>query len=215
MKAFFANVADSIRDTLKLPQSPSAELPIFPLGSVLFPGGTMALKIFELRYLDMAKSSLKTGAPFGIALIREGAEVGIPAIPETVGTLAYVTDWDMRHLGILQVRVTGAGRFKILSRSTSKDGLITGQVSILPEDAHSDCPEQAACAEFLRKIFARVGLDGNAKEQRFDDAGWVGFRLAELLPFNNAIKQKLLALTDARMRLEILYRFLSDQRLIR
>lgn len=214
MKSFFANVAGSVRHSLKLNPYFCGELPLFPLGSVLFPGGKMALKIFEQRYLEMAKSCLKTQAPFGVVLIREGEEVGVPAVPETVGTLAYVTDWDMQNLGVLQLRVEGAERFKLLSQSIMKDGLIIGQVSMLPDDMHADCSEHAACAEFLRKVFVQIDSADIANPQRFDDAGWVGYRLTELLPFNNAVKQKILELTDARMRLEILYRFLVDQRLV-
>ena len=214
MRSFLASVTESVRATLRADQLGSVELPIFPLGSVLFPGGTMALKIFEQRYLDMVKTCLKAEAPFGIALIREGNEVGIPAVPESVGTLAYVADWDMQDLGILQIRVKGAKRFKLLSNSPSKSGLVIGQVAMLPDDVHSDCPEHAACAQFLHRVFAQVGSTGTPEVQQFDDAGWVGYRVTELLPFNNTVKQKMLELTDARMRLEILYRFLTDQRLI-
>ena len=152
MKSYIANLPESVRNAFKLNQVATYDLPLFPLGSVFFPGGAMALKIFEQRYLDMAKICLKTDVPFGIALIREGNEVGTPAVPETVGTLAYVTHWDMQNLGILQVRVKGASRFKLLARSISKNGLIVGQVSTLPDDVHSDCEELFACAEFLRKI---------------------------------------------------------------
>ena len=215
MKSYIANLPESVRNAFKLNQVATFDLPLFPLGSVFFPGGTMALKIFEQRYLDMAKICLKTDVPFGIALIREGNEVGTPAAPETVGTLAYVTHWDMQNLGILQVRVRGASRFKLLARSISKNGLIVGQVSTLPDDVHSDCEELFACAEFLRKILAKIGPVGEAADQRFEDAQWVGFRLTELLPLNNAVKQKMLELTDARIRLEILRKFLVDQRLIR
>ena len=66
MKSFIASLPDSVRNAFKFNQAPLAELPLFPLGSILFPGGTMALKIFEQRYLEMAKTCLKTGAPFGI-----------------------------------------------------------------------------------------------------------------------------------------------------
>ena len=214
MKSFFANVAGSVRNSLKSNLFSCAELPLFPLGTVLFPGGTIALKIFEQRYLEMAKSCLRTQAPFGVALIREGAEVGVPAVPEAVGTLAYVTDWDMQNLGVLQLRVQGAERFKLLSQSVSRNGLIIGQVSMLPDDMHTDCSEQVACAKFLRQVYAQVEPGDIVNPQRFEDAGWVGYRLTELLPFNNAVKQKMLELTDARMRLEILYRFLVDQRLV-
>ena len=214
IKSVLASVTGAALDALKSNLAPPGELPIFPLGQVLFPGGTMALKIFEQRYLEMAKVCLKTGAPFGIALIREGNEVGIPATPVSVGTLAHVSDWDMQNLGVLQVRVTGSTRFKILSKSASKSGLIIGRISVLPDDMHIDCPEHAACAEFLRKVFAQVGDNGTDGEQRFDDAAWVSYRVAEILPFSGTVKQQLLELNDARVRLEILHRFLADQGLV-
>ena len=198
---------------LRLSPETKAELPIFPLGSVLFPGGTMALKIFEQRYLDMAKACLKNGEPFGVSLIREGEEVGTPAVPEPIGTLALIADWDMPDLGILQVRVTGAARFRIIERSVSRNGLIVGVVSILPDDTHCDCPEHVACASFLAKIYARVG-SAEVAQPSFENAAWVGYRLTEFLPFSNAVKQKMLELTDARIRLEILQKFLINQRLI-
>ena len=199
---------------MKPEESSSAELPLLLLGSVLFPGGTMALKIFEQRYLEMTKTCLKIGSPFGVVLIRDGKEVGLPAVPESVGTLAYVSEWDMQNLGVLQLRVRGAGRFKILSSAPSKSGLVIGQISMIEDDLHINCTEHAACAEFLRKVFAQIGTDSSTAEQRFGDVAWVGYRVTELLPFGNAVKQKMLDLTDARMRLEILYRFLVDQRLI-
>ena len=214
IKSVLASVTGAALDALKSNLAPPDELPIFPLGQVLFPGGTMALKIFEQRYLEMAKVCLKTGSPFGIALIREGNEVGAPATPESVGTLAHVSDWDMQNLGVLQVRVKGSTRFKILSKSASKSGLIIGKILTLPDDMHIDCPEHPVCANFLRKVFAQLGLGGGVDEQQFDDAAWVSYRVAEILPFSGAVKQKLLELTDARIRLEILHRFLSDQGLV-
>jgi uncharacterized protein len=213
MSSFFANVTSSVRDSLKMKPPPISELPLFPLDSVLFPGGTLALKIFEQRYLDMAKTCLKDSLPFGIVLIREGEEVGIPAVPESIGTLARVTDWDMQQLGVLQLRVRGAERFKIHSHTVSKNGLIVGQVSMLADELHVDSAEHIACADFLRKVYAKTGAHTTG-EQRFDDAAWVGFRVTELLPFNHEIKQKMLELTDARMRIEILFQFLRAQRLL-
>ena len=213
MKSLISTIPDSIRSVLKLSPESKAEVPIFPLGSVLFPGGTMALKIFEQRYLEMAKACLKNRSPFGISLIREGEEVGTPAVPEPIGTLAFIADWDMPDLGILQVRVTGAARFRIIERSVSRSGLIVGDVSMLPDESHCDCPEHIACASFLAKIYAKVGSTEVAQPS-YEDTAWVGYRLTEFLPFSNAVKQKMLELTDARMRLEILHKFLIDQRLI-
>jgi uncharacterized protein len=190
------------------------ELPIFPLGSVLFPGGTLALKIFEQRYMDMAKDCLKRAKPFGIALIREGEEVGTPAAPHPVGTLALIDDWDMPNLGVLQVKVIGSTRFRIITSTVATSGLIMGTVNSIDADLPATGAELNACAEFLKKILTQINMIEGVAESQFSDASWVSFRITELLPFGGSVKQKMLELTDAKIRLEILHRFLIDQKLI-
>jgi Lon protease-like protein len=209
------NFLDSVVDTLRSRNADtSTSLPLFPLGSVLFPDGTLSLKVFEPRYMDMAKISLKNSTPFGIVLIKEGQEVGTPATPESVGTVARITEWDMQNLGVLQLRVRGESRFKLLSQTVTESGLIVGDVSMLPEDPNVECPEMPPCAGFLRKILSQIGSTHVAGEERFHDATWVSFRITELLPLGNPIKQKMLELTDAKIRLEILHRFLLERQLI-
>ena len=180
----------------------------------------MALRIFETRYMDMAKGCLKNALPFGIALIAEGNEVGIPATPHVIGTAARITDWDMPDLGVLRVTVNGEARFRIIEQRVEKNGLIIGLVQNMEADTVSDAVidngELEACATFLKIVLAQVGgADRVHDEALFGDASWVSFRLTELLPFSATIKQKMLELTDARMRLEVLYRFLREQQLIR
>jgi uncharacterized protein len=189
-------------------------LPLFPLGSVLFPDGVMSLKIFEQRYMDMAKKSLKDHTPFGIVLIREGEEVGAPADPYDVGTLAHIEDWDMENLGVLQVKIKGRTRFRINSKTVAPSGLIIASVTELDADKFAGAQELAACAEFLKRVLVQINAAEGVSEERFAEASWVSFRLTELLPFSATIKQKMLELTDAKMRLEVLYRFLNDQGLI-
>jgi uncharacterized protein len=190
------------------------ELPIFPLGSVLFPGGVLPLKIFEQRYMDMAKASLKSGTPFGICLIREGSEVGEPAVPEPIGTMARISEWDMQQLGVLQVRVHGDERFRILDRNIHSSGLILGTVEVVGPDSMTDCPEFAPCRDFLEKLLSKIGNAHFTGEPRLDDPSWVSYRITEVLPMSQSIKQKMLELTDARMRLEILHRVLREQKLL-
>jgi Lon protease-like protein len=209
IKDILESVTDSIRQSMS---PPPIELPLFPLGSVLFPQGTMTLKIFETRYMDMAKSALKAATPFGIALISEGEEVGLPAASHPVGTLAHIRDWDMPELGVLRVEVAGGERFHVLSKTVLKSGLIIGTVELLAVDACGHCPELPACASFLQKVHSQVGIKHDAES--YADASWLGFRIAELLPLGPAIKQKMLELTDARMRLEVIHRFLRQQQLI-
>jgi uncharacterized protein len=209
------NIINTVTEKIRSQTEPETfELPIFPLGSVLFPGGTLALKIFEQRYMDMAKDCLKRAKPFGIALIREGEEVGAPAAPHPVGTLARIDDWDMPNLGVLQVIVIGSTRFRILSSTVTKSGLIMGTVSSIDADISTSGAELITCAEFLKKILTQINMIEGTTESQFSDASWVSFRITELLPFGGPVKQKMLELTDAKMRLEILHRFLLDQKLI-
>ena len=189
-------------------------VPIFPLQTVLFPGSLLPLKIFEARYMDMAKDCLKHGTPFGVCLIREGAEVGAPAVPEPVGCLARIAECDMEELGILKVVAEGRERFRLLSSEVSRQGLIVGEVELHgPEPQASDAPGFDECVDFLRKVMPGIGTARFAQPFAFEDATWVGFRLAEILPLRGHVKQKLLELTDATLRIAILHRFLKQQNL--
>jgi uncharacterized protein len=190
-------------------------LPIFPLNTVLFPGALLPLKIFEVRYVDMAKECLKSSSPFGICLIREGDEVGTPAVPEPVGCIARIVDCDVEELGVLKVRVEGTERFRIVATEVGKQGLIVGEVEQIAVEAQAhDAPGMAECADFLRKVIAGIGAGRFAEPLAFDDASWVSFRLAEILPLRSDVKQKLLELTDASLRMAVLHRFLRQQKLI-
>ena len=190
-------------------------VPIFPLQTVLFPGSILPLKIFEVRYVDMARACLRERKPFGVCLIREGEEVGTPAVPEAVGCLAGIVDCDAAELGILKVRTEGLDRFRLASTETTPQGLIVGEIARF--DAEPAAPEAeglAECAAFLGKAIVGIGAARFNEPFRFEDASWVGFRLAEILPLRMDVKQKLLELTDASLRIGILHRFLRQQRLI-
>ena len=190
-------------------------VPLFPLQAVLFPGSLLPLRIFETRYMDMAKECLKTGNPFGVCLIREGREVGAPAVPEPVGCLARIADCDMEELGILKVRAEGLDRFRIVESVVSPGGLIVGEIeSLHPEADAPDAAGMADCSAFLKKVIPGIGAERFAAPLAFEDARWVGFRLAEILPLRPDVKQRLLELTDAAMRLTVLHQFLLQQKLI-
>lgn len=207
------SILDAVSESVRPRKPETIKLPIFPLDSILFPGGSLSLRVFEQRYMEMAKACLKNGTPFGIAHIRTGEEVGAPAEPEAIGTVARIVEWDMRDIGILQIRVRGENRFRLDSKTVTRSGLIIGELTLIPDDLHVDCPELPPCAAFLRKVLTQTS-SAHLAPVHFEDANWVSFRITELLPFNNTVKQKILELTDARMRLEVLRRFLSEQQLI-
>jgi Lon protease-like protein len=190
-------------------------IPIFPLGVVLFPGAMLPLRIFEARYMDMAKACLKEASHFGVCLIREGQEVGAPAVPEEVGCEARIAECDMEELGILKVKAEGLARFRILSREVGKQGLIVGEVEDTVEEPRvADAPGLAECAALLGKVIAGIGPERFGQPFHYDDATWVSFRLAEILPLRIDVKQKLLELTDATLRIAILHKFMKQQGLV-
>lgn len=185
--------------------------PLFPLNTVLFPGGQLPLRIFEARYMDMARDCLKRRRPFGVCLIREGREVGVPATPEAIGCLASIIDCDMQQLGVLNVATLGRQRFRVLDSDVNAQGLISADIEILPEEPALALPEEFnACRRLLEMVVKDQGDGVFAAPHRFDDAAWVGYRLSEILPAPPAAKQKLLELEDSLSRLNILQRFLEQ-----
>ncbi|MBL0142704.1 MAG: LON peptidase substrate-binding domain-containing protein [Betaproteobacteria bacterium] len=193
---------------------PVETVPLFPLSTVLYPGMRLPLRIFEQRYLEMAKACLKDDSVFGVCLIREGAEVGTPAVPEPVGCLARMADWDMETVGILKVTAEGLERLRLLATKTTPSGLILGEIERIPAEGPVQTPELAPCADFVRSVVAALGPARFAQPFRYDEASWVGFRLAEILPLRNDAKQKLLELTDPGARLAVLHRFLIERKLL-
>jgi Lon protease-like protein len=179
---------------------------------VLFPGGPLPLRIFEQRYLDMISSCLKNDSPFGVLLIREGAEVG-PATTYDVGTLARITDWYQGSDGLLGVTATGSRRFRRISDHRRKDGLLVGEVELLPEP-----PEQALPGTYeplvkvLETVIGDLGRLYQDIEKRYDDAGWVGCRFAEILPIPPEHKQACLEADDPLERLESMRAVLESVR---
>ena len=182
-----------------------ADLPLFPLHTVLFPGGRLQLKLFEQRYLEMAKECLRTNAPFGVCLILEGQEVGEPAVPALVGCTARISTWDMPQLGVLNVRALGERRFRVIERRTERNGLARGEVELLPAEHDSEIPPKLTLgAQLLRRV-----IEGQPEElveapYRYDSCSWVSARLAELLPLPLAMKQELLEMDIGLGRLEAL-----------
>ena len=178
------------------------EVPLFPLNTVLFPGGRLPLRIFEQRYMDMAKACLRDGTAFGICLIREGREVGSPALPVEVGCLARIAAWDMPQLGLLHVTALGERRFRILERRVQSDGLARASIELLEDDTDAAIPHGCrGCVKLLERVVAQQSALFEPP-YRLDSASWVSSRLAEMLPLPLPAKQELLELDDARARLE-------------
>jgi Lon protease-like protein len=180
------------------------EIPIFPLQTVLYPGGPLSLRIFETRYLDMVSRCLKEGQGFGVCLIREGSETG-PARVHMTGTLACIRDWSSGQDGLLNILARGERRFRIQNQRIQADGLNMAGVEWLPDEPPVPLPEaRQELAEILRQIILQVGGPYAGGDAAYGDSGWVGCRLAELLPLSLTQRQYLLELSDPLKRLEII-----------
>ena len=179
-----------------------AEIPLFPLATVLLPGNTLELKIFETRYLDMIASCMRENNPFGVVLIRNGDETVIDAEIYSVGTTAVISDWENRADGLLGITALGIERFEILSTHTQQDGLTVAEVAILDEDGMPEMPEQFAyMIELLNHVSA------HEDQVRDVDQGFCSilYQLIYLLPLEGALKQRLLEITDCNDRAVILH----------
>lgn len=175
---------------------------------MLFPGGRLPLRLFEQRYLEMAKACLREGSPFGVCLIVEGREVGEPAIPAAVGCIARIAEWDMPQLGVLQIIAHGERRFRIEAQRVQADGLVRATVEPLEE---RDAPVPPACAASI-ELLRRVIESHPALFERphaLDSAAWASARLAEVLPLPLGVKQQLLEADDPVERLSRLNGMLS------
>jgi Lon protease-like protein len=203
-----------------------ADLPLFPLHAVLFPDGLLPLKIFEARYLDMARECLREKTPFGVCLLKSGEEVARqnePSVPETIGCLAEIEQCDVDQFGMLLIQARGTQRFKLLSHRVEASGLIVGMAEPLPGDIPLEGTEAlakfGACAEVLERIVEAIrerepGSLPFAEPFRLDDPTWVSNRLSEVLQFPLRTRQKLMELRDASARIDAVHRYMQQHQLL-
>lgn len=201
-------------------------LPLFPLKTVLFPGGVLALKVFETRYMDMVRECMKNNAPFGVTLIKSGQEVGAPAEPENVGCLAHIISWDMPTLGMMMLRTRGGERFRILEKRILSDNRLEARIEMIaPDSAIPVDSIHVECAKTLKIVIDDIESKGRAEfgtafdspfapPVQFDSAAWVANRWCEILPIPLKARQKLLELDNAQSRLSIVHQYLQQHAII-
>ncbi len=172
------------------------QIPIFPLNTVLFPGGPLPLRIFESRYIDMISRCMKEDAPFGVLLIRDGDEAGL-ATTHNIGTLARVTDWYQGSDGLLGITAIGGERYRLNSAERQADGLNMGEVELLPVIESMALPdEHQSLIPILESVLNDLGRLYEGLERQYDDAVWVAWRFVEILPIDLEEKQALLENDD-------------------
>jgi Lon protease-like protein len=178
------------------------EIPLFPLKTVLLPGNTLGLKIFEPRYVDMIANCMRTNSLFGVVLIHTGEETQVEADIHSVGTTAAINDWEDRPDGLLGITALGVERFEILTTRTQDDGLTFADIKILDEASTLEIPEQFHyMLELLDHISAQEG------RIRGDNQGFceILYQLIYLLPLETTLKQRLLEISECNDRAVILH----------
>ncbi len=202
-----------------------SQLPLFPLQTVLYPGGWLSLRIFEVRYLDMIGRCHKTGAPFGVVCLSEGSEVRRldPQAPpggdgfakevfHPVGTLAQIEHLERPQPGLMVIRCRALQRFHVQRRSQLPHGLWVADVQLDEPEAVVPVPEHlASTRDGLQRLLQTLQeRDPDSLDQlplqppyQWDDSGWVANRWAELLPAPAELKQRLMALDNPLLRLEL------------
>jgi Lon protease-like protein len=178
--------------------------PLFPLGTVLFPGGPLPLRIFETRYVDMVRYCMREKSPFGVVLIQSGIEVGATGAAQTcaVGTTARIIDFNSQPDGLLGITCVGERKFSVAKHWQQENGLHMGELEFAVPEESVDLPtEYLHLGELLRRVIPELGDLYSNVPKRFSDASWVGCRLAEILPIALPEKQSCLELDDPVARL--------------
>ncbi len=196
-----------------VPETAAAELPLFPLHTVLLPGGPLQLQVFEPRYLDMVGRCMRTGSPFGVVRILAGSEAGTASDLATTGTSARIIDFHTLSNGLLGLLCLGERVFRLHSRQVRADGLVVGQVSWRPPSASvALAPQHARLVTALREVLPQLPEAYAHIPRNFEDAEWVGYRLLELLPLSPEQRQESLENHDPLQRLEWLAPLLATGR---
>ena len=186
-------------------------VPLFPLNTVMFPGGVLPLRIFETRYLDMVCDCLRTDTEIGVVLIRDGKEVGEAAQTYDVGTLCTISYWNKRPDGLLGITLRGTNRFRILQSEVKPNQLIMADVEALAQLPPVQTQKKyQSMATLLRKILTQLEPPYTTMPAHYDDLEWISARLVELLPMPFTYKQELLEYDDVIWRIEQLYSLIQQ-----
>ena len=174
---------------------------LFPLSGVLLPHGKMPLQIFEQRYLDLVRSSMKSGEPFGNVWIRRGSEVAqrgrASADLGDWGTLARIVDWDQLANGLLGITIEGQGRFDLYETETQANGLVLGEVEYRADpEPVAMLPQWQSMLDVLHSLETHPHVQRMGLSPDYGNAWQVAWTLVQLLPLEEYIKYELLGLDN-------------------
>ena len=179
-----------------------AEIPLFPLKTVLLPGNQLDLKIFEPRYLDMIAGCMREDGCFGVVLIHKGEETLVSTDIHSIGTTATIIDWEHRADGLLGITALGVQRFEIVSTHTQSDGLTRAEVKLLDEEEDEPIPEQY---RYMHELLEHIRAQEGGVRETDPAFARVLYQLIYLLPLEAQLKQRLLEVPESSDRAVILH----------
>jgi Lon protease-like protein len=168
---------------------------LFPLNTVLFPGCTLPLQIFEQRYLRLIKTCMRDDHGFVVILISAGKEVGDTPETYSIGTYVDIVDWEMLENGLFGVTIVARHRVRVTNPCAQDDGLMTGEIEALPFsdetkiDAVTRIPD---LIDTLKQLEQHPYAEQQAIDTDYSSAQDVCHKLSQLLPLDPLIKQTLL-----------------------
>lgn len=186
-------------------------LPLFPLNTVLFPGGRLKLRIFEPRYVDLVSRSMREGSGFGICPIDEGTELEPRSICG-IGSWVKVVDFETLEDGLLGVTVEADHRFDVGEQWREEDRLLHAEVNALPTPDDYPVGEQwSGLVELLEQLWPEMQREyGYGLWPKETGAYWLMSRLTEVLPVKSSIRAELLACDEAEAGLRLVAELVAD-----
>ena len=185
-------------------------IPLFPLKSIVLPGGIFPLRIFERRYIDMIKNCIKDEIGFCITLTRSEPRDSYITDIYNYGCYVKIIDWNQLEDGLLGITVEGINKVHVLECDLNKNNLLIGSIEKIDLEKEYMMPQKyLLLSKFYRKIYPNIKNFISFKKERYADATWIGFRLIECLPLDSSTKNKLIALDNAIERLDKLYEIVN------
>jgi Lon protease-like protein len=194
------------------------QLPLFPLSTLLFPGGMLPLVIFEERYQRMLRVCLEGDRRFGVVLIADGVEVGGPATPYLVGTVARIIRVERLPGDRYSLMTAGEERFTIERTWLAEGGFMLGEVRPRPDAADGDPARlgvlaeevRLALGEYIERLAPEAGPARERVAELTDPVQLTGLA-ASMLRGENERKQRILEVDSPVERLAYLHQLLRRE----
>ena len=191
------------------------ELPLFPLSAVLLPYGRTPLQIFEQRYIDLVRDTLRNDSEFGVVWIRQGLEVAqrgraTPALGD-YGATAKIVDWDQLSNGLLGITIEGVARFDLYATESRANGLVIGSVEMCePPEPVRMRKDWQSLLDVLRSLEGHPHVQRMQLKLDYNDAWQVAYSLIQLLPMDEALKYELFGIEELDLLMTELDELLSQ-----